>query len=209
MWPPLLLPPASSYLLSRKVLMHICLHVFDSIETQTKCYCKRAPHRWLLPTVADVGLMLEKQTRTGGDKVPPSSSTEDSAIPGIGRTVGLTGGGELYGEMLAGLYWGGVGLSLPSQPPIFHSKRKKRRNRLERDPTARVTDWLSLVKRQKMWGLWKSSFCLLVSSGDCKKRSCVMKTTSPSLCTAPKQTREASVKNPKICNQFCQLPVRW
>ena len=91
--------------------------------------------------VFDVGLMrreksTEVERRGQGSALLPV--TEDPAIPGIGRTVGLTGdtgGGEMYGgEMLEGLYWGGsrvgggVGLSLPSQPPIFHSKRKKRWN---------------------------------------------------------------------------------
>ena len=81
-------------------------------------------------------LMREKKRGRRGQGSAQLPVTEDPAIPGIGRTVGLTGdtgGGEMYGEergeeMLGGLHWGGVGLSLPSQPPIFHSKRKKRWN---------------------------------------------------------------------------------
>ena len=106
--------------------------------------------------------------------------TEDPAIPGIGRTVGLTrdtGGGEIVygGEMLGGLYWGGVGLSLPSQPPIFHSKRKKRWNWLEGRPYT-PGHWLTLFSNsdQKCGVIWKSSFCLLVWPKVCQKRSCVI-----------------------------------
>ena len=88
--------------------------------------------------VFDVGLMrreksTEVERRGQGSALLPV--TEDPAIPGIGRTVGLTGdtgGGEMYGgEMLGGLYWGGgecgEGLDCPSPPNPQFSTAKGRK----------------------------------------------------------------------------------
>ena len=96
-------------------------------------------------------LMREKKRGRRGQGSAQLPVTEDPAIPGIGRTVGLTGdtgGGEMYGgEMLGGLYWGGEecgeGLDCPSPPNPQFSTAKGRKG---------GTDWKETLHSGSLTG---------------------------------------------------------